>query len=65
MTTIKRPYLETCPFCGQAPAFTKWHGGGPAKRMVACDNDNCRVQPEVTGSTPQRAADNWNIRSNR
>ena len=51
-----------CPFCGEQPTMERWHGGGPQKRMVLCNEPRCRVQPQVTGSTPRRAVTAWNTR---
>lgn len=55
---------KPCPFCGQQPFMSYWHGGGPLKRMVFCDNSACVVSPQVSGSTKTRALNRWNWRYN-
>lgn len=66
MKTAKQPVVDAkskpCPFCGDLPTIQPWHGGGTRKRMIACENDRCRVAPMVTGSNADRARETWNRR---
>lgn len=52
-----------CPFCGVLPVIQPWHGGGPRKKMVMCDNEDCHISPSVTGSSKARALEYWNTRA--
>ena len=55
-------FLLGCPFCGVQPSIEPWHSAGPLQRMIACDNNECPVQPQVTGSRPIIAMKKWNTR---
>lgn len=57
------PKTLPCPFCGRHPIVVPWHGGGPRKRMVTCDNDACAAKPATIGSTEARAIRAWNLRA--
>lgn len=63
MSEREEAALLPCPFCGTAPEMVPWHGGGPMKRSVHCDNDECLVSPGVTGPTPKKAIAAWNRRA--
>lgn len=52
-----------CPFCGEFPTVQPWHGGGPLKHMVHCDNDHCHCGPGTTGPTKRKAIERWNKRA--
>lgn len=54
--------LLGCPFCGCAPVVEPWHGGGPRKHAVTCDNGECPASPGVTGATKAAAIRTWNTR---
>lgn len=51
-----------CPFCGKIPAVQPWHGGGPRKHVVNCDNEECDASPIVPGNTETIAIRRWNKR---
>ncbi len=57
-SAVARP----CPFCGSQPSIEPWHGGGPRKRLIGCDNLTCAAMPIVTGSNQARALAKWNWR---
>jgi hypothetical protein len=55
--------VKPCPFCGNFPTMEPWHGGGPKKRMIHCEAEECEVSPSVCAETPTAAARRWNGRS--
>lgn len=55
--------LKPCPFCGTTPTHEPWHGGSADKIMIMCDYASCDVRPQVTGETPDEAANSWNNRA--
>lgn len=55
--------VKPCPFCGNFPAMERWHGGGPKKRLIHCEAEDCYVLPSVCAETPTAAARRWNARS--
>lgn len=48
--------------CGSIPMVEPWHGGGPLKVVIGCDNDRCYDSPSVTGETLHTAQRKWNSR---
>lgn len=56
--------VKVCPFCGESPSITPWHGGTSRKRAVQCCNEKCFVAPMVTGPGKQIAIERWNLRIN-
>lgn len=54
---------KPCPWCGMVPSIEPWHGGGPQKRRLSCENERCAVAPHITASTRRRALVTWNSRA--
>lgn len=54
--------VKPCPWCGTQPLIEPWHGGGPDKHMVSCDNEDCAAGPKVTGENRIVAIALWNER---
>ena len=57
-----KKWILGCPFCGEEPTIQPWHGGGRNKKMISCDNIDCRVAPQVTGESLDEAVTRWNYR---
>lgn len=57
-----RAEVKVCPFCGAVPDIEPWHGGEPTKHLVSCQNEDCWVQPGVSGPTKDEAIARWNQR---
>lgn len=55
-------WICACPFCGSEPTIQYWHGGGPDKKSISCENEACFVSPSVTGETRDQAVRRWNYR---
>jgi hypothetical protein len=64
-TTLVSADAKPCPWCGTQPTIQPWHGGRPTKKMIACENEDCHVSPQVTGETRGAALDKWNTRHRR
>jgi hypothetical protein len=60
---LNQSTAKPCPFCGSQPVIESWHGGGPRKKLISCDDDSCIVSPSVSGSTRKMALENWNYRA--
>ena len=59
--TPSRPPLA-CPFCGSDPPLaTQLHG----RFLVGCENDDCHVNPQVSGQSLGEAWARWNRRQGR
>lgn len=59
------PRALPCPFCGGPATVVKWHGGGPLKTCVSCEDENglsCRVAPSAVANSFEEALDCWNTR---
>lgn len=61
---LSEEHALPCPFCGAQPFIKAWHGGGPMKRAVTCNNfdGGCLALPLVTGATRRAALEAWNTR---
>jgi len=59
---VVRYDLKDCPFCGSSPEIQYWHGGGPEKRHIGCNNSRCDVNPGVTGENERSAISKWQRR---
>lgn len=57
------PECLPCPFCGSTPTIQLWHGGGPQKRMIMCEGEDCGHDPSITGPTKRTAIALWNRRA--
>lgn len=55
--------IRDCPFCAAQPDCIPWHGGPPTKILIACTNETCEVQPQVSGPTLYTAISRWNRRA--
>ena len=55
--------LLMCPFCGAIPEIMPWHGGGPRKTAVSCENEYCPGHPSTVAETPEEAVERWNTRA--
>ena len=53
---IEMQKLKCCPFCGADAESESWHGGGPKKVTVGCSNEECLIQPGMSGETQKEAA---------
>lgn len=57
--------LKPCPFCGKQPGVDSFYSAvmGLMRFSIACDNDDCLVQPSTNVfSTLDEAEDAWNTR---
>jgi hypothetical protein len=59
---VMRYDLKDCPWCGSSPHMEYWHGGGPNKRRIGCDNPDCDVNPSVTAESAREAETKWERR---
>jgi len=60
--TVEAETMLPCPFCGGIPTMEPWHGGGPDKVLIHCENDGCDANPSVSGERPSEATRRWNVR---
>ena len=63
MIRDKTENMKPCPWGKGHKLFADtWHGGGPDKHLVGCQDDKCHVNPQVQGNTLVGAVRRWNKR---
>ena len=50
-----------CPFCGGKAEIEPWHNAKNG-HMVSCNNEKCKANPNVIGTTKKEAIKAWNTR---
>lgn len=56
---VIRPMHRLCPWCASEPPLA---AGIAGKFIVGCENDDCFVQPQVSGGTMSEAWARWDSR---
>lgn len=55
---------KACPFCGEDPPLAAQVLGIPSFKtyVVGCENEDCAINPQASGRTPEDAWAKWNAR---